>query len=130
MLFPVIVHKDPGSDYGVIVPDFPGVFSGGASLEEALENVQEAVAMRFCDGEVCRAPRASSLETVLASPDAENGAVILLEIDPAPFGGEQGQIVHLPLPRELKRRIDDLADSLGLSGADLVAKALDSYQAR
>jgi predicted RNase H-like HicB family nuclease len=43
MLYPVIIHKDQGSDYGVIVPDFPGVFSGGESLEEALKNVQEAI---------------------------------------------------------------------------------------
>ena len=36
MRYPVIVHKDEGSDYGVTVPDFPGVFSGGETLGEAL----------------------------------------------------------------------------------------------
>ena len=33
MRYPVIVHKDGGSDYGVTVPDFPGVFSGGETLD-------------------------------------------------------------------------------------------------
>jgi predicted RNase H-like HicB family nuclease len=42
MLYPVIIHKDESTDYGVIVPDFPGVFSGGNTLEEALANVQDA----------------------------------------------------------------------------------------
>ena len=36
MLYPVIVHKDPTSGYGITVPGFSGVFSGGASLDEAL----------------------------------------------------------------------------------------------
>ena len=42
-LYPVIVHKDAASAFGVIVPDLPGCFTAGASLDEALRNVQEAV---------------------------------------------------------------------------------------
>ncbi|MBN0609850.1 type II toxin-antitoxin system HicB family antitoxin, partial [Pseudomonas aeruginosa] len=30
MKFPVVLHKDPDSDYGVTVPDVPGCFSAGA----------------------------------------------------------------------------------------------------
>ncbi|MDW8232800.1 MAG: type II toxin-antitoxin system HicB family antitoxin, partial [Roseiflexaceae bacterium] len=29
MRYPVVVHKDPESDYGVTVPDLPGCFSAG-----------------------------------------------------------------------------------------------------
>lgn len=29
MRFPVVVHKDEGSSYGVTVPDLPGVFLAG-----------------------------------------------------------------------------------------------------
>jgi hypothetical protein len=43
MLYPVIIHKDEGTDYSVTVPDFPGVFSGGGTLEEALAHVQDAI---------------------------------------------------------------------------------------
>lgn len=50
MHYPVIVHKDRGSDYGISVPDFPGVFIGGETLEEALNNVQEAIEC-FYEGE-------------------------------------------------------------------------------
>ncbi len=42
-LYPVIVHKDAKSAFGVIVPDLPGCFTAGATLDEALRNVQEAV---------------------------------------------------------------------------------------
>jgi len=36
MRYPVIIHKEENTDYGIVVPDFPGVFSGGSTLEEAL----------------------------------------------------------------------------------------------
>ena len=43
MLYPVVVHKDQTSDYGVSVPDLPGCFSAGRTLDEALENIKEAI---------------------------------------------------------------------------------------
>lgn len=43
MRFPVMLHKDPESDYGVTVPDLPGCFSAGATLEEALDAAREAI---------------------------------------------------------------------------------------
>lgn len=47
MKFPVVLHKDPDSDYGVTVPDVPGCFSAGATVSEALANVEEALALHF-----------------------------------------------------------------------------------
>ena len=43
MRFPAVVHKDEGSSYGVTIPDLPGCFSGGDTLDEALTNAQEAI---------------------------------------------------------------------------------------
>mgnify|MGYP002756391490 CR=1 FL=1 len=40
---PVAIHKDPASVYGVSVPDLPGCFSAGETVEEAMENVREAI---------------------------------------------------------------------------------------
>ncbi|EEZ3329037.1 type II toxin-antitoxin system HicB family antitoxin, partial [Escherichia coli] len=42
MKFPVVLHKDPGSDYGVTLPDVPGCFSAGCTVDEALDNAKEA----------------------------------------------------------------------------------------
>ena len=44
MRYAVVAHKDPDSSYGVSVPDLPGCFSGGDTLEEAFEQVREAIA--------------------------------------------------------------------------------------
>ena len=39
----VAIHKDEKSVYGVIVPDVPGCFSWGDSIEDALRNTHEAI---------------------------------------------------------------------------------------
>jgi predicted RNase H-like HicB family nuclease len=43
MKYAVFLEKESNSDYGVTVPDLPGCFSAGTTVEEALENVQEAI---------------------------------------------------------------------------------------
>jgi predicted RNase H-like HicB family nuclease len=43
MNYPVAIHKDPGSDYGVTVPDLPGCFSAGSTIDEALLMVRQAI---------------------------------------------------------------------------------------
>ena len=43
MRYPVVIHKDPDSDYGVTVPDLPGCFSAGTTLDEVLVNAREAI---------------------------------------------------------------------------------------
>lgn len=81
MLFPVIVHKDENSEFGIIIPDFPGVYSGGESLEEALQNVQEAVMTCHCgNGSFC-CPVPSSIESVLSCEDSKDGEVIMVDLD-------------------------------------------------
>ena len=43
----VVLHKDPTSSYGVTVPDLPGCFSGGDTIEEALSSVSEAIELHM-----------------------------------------------------------------------------------
>ena len=43
MRYPVVIHKDPESCYGVTVPDLPGCFSAGDTIKEALTQVVEAI---------------------------------------------------------------------------------------
>lgn len=41
--YPVVIHKNNASDFGVTIPDLPGCFSAGFSMVEALQQVKEAV---------------------------------------------------------------------------------------
>ncbi|HEX8521241.1 MAG TPA: type II toxin-antitoxin system HicB family antitoxin [Tepidisphaeraceae bacterium] len=43
MYYPVAIHKDPDSDYGVTVPDLPGCFSAGSTVDEAMLMTREAI---------------------------------------------------------------------------------------
>jgi len=38
-----LIHKDPDGCYGVSFPDIPGVFTGGDTIEEAMEEAVEVL---------------------------------------------------------------------------------------
>ena len=41
--YPVVIHKNNASDFGVTIPDLPGCFSAGSSMVEALQQAKEAI---------------------------------------------------------------------------------------
>lgn len=43
MRYPVVIHKDRDSDYGITVPDLPGCFSAGETMDDALAQAVEAI---------------------------------------------------------------------------------------
>lgn len=43
MRYPIVIHKDADSDYGMSVSDLPGCFSAGESVEEAIACVTESI---------------------------------------------------------------------------------------
>ena len=78
-----LIHKETASDYGVSIPDFPGVVTAGKDVDEARAMAEEALAFHIegmvADGQAIPGP--SSLEDVMA--EVENrGAVVILVGDP------------------------------------------------
>ena len=47
MIYPVYVHKDPDTAYGVTIPDFLGCFSAADELEDLPRMIQEAIEVHF-----------------------------------------------------------------------------------
>lgn len=80
----VAIHKDEKSVYGVIVPDVPGCFSWGDSIEDALRNTHEAIHSHLQALLAVGAPikiRPSKIEDLTAN-DAYLGAVWkLVQVD-------------------------------------------------
>ena len=126
MLYPVIVHKDPVSDYGITVPDFPGVFSGGASLDEAIANVQDAIETYYEGEEVEALPAPTPLDAVIASEAANAGAVVLVDVN-FDFLDTRSVPVNITLPLWLRNRIDKAAKDAGLNRSRYLAKAAQAY---
>ncbi len=83
MRYPVVIHKDRKSDYGVTVPDLPGCFSAGDTMEEALTNAVEAIECHLegllLDGD--EIPQAQPVEEHLKNRDYAGGTWALVSVD-------------------------------------------------
>lgn len=113
MIYPVVIHKDEGSAYGVTIVDFPGCFTAGDTIEEALGNVQEAVEV-YMEGEDMELPDPSAFDAVAGSPEAEGGAIAMVDIDPS-FMDKRVARINVTVPRYALARIDRAAKAKGQS---------------
>lgn len=80
------LHQDPGSDFGVSFPDFPGCVTAGRTLAEAKRMAAEALALHIAgmadDGEPI--PRPSTPADLARNADRA-GAVVFLVAGPRPL---------------------------------------------
>lgn len=92
MRYPVVLHTDDGVRFGVIVPDFPGCFSSGETLDQALDCVVEAIELHLeglveAGGEV-QAPR--SIAEHRSNPDFAGGVWATVAVDVSRFDSRAG----------------------------------------
>ncbi|WP_252177915.1 type II toxin-antitoxin system HicB family antitoxin [Endozoicomonas sp. 4G] len=108
MLYPIVIHKDPDSAYGVTVPDIKGCFSAGDTFAEALECTKEAINgyLEMFTEEGKPIPNGSDIDDLVDNPDYEGGTWALVEVDITPYLGKTEKI-NVTLPSSLIRKIDD-----------------------
>lgn len=108
MKLPIAIHKDEGSTYGVTVPDVPGCFSFGESIEEAIANTEEAVLahLELLLGEGAPAKvQASPITALQQLPDHTGAVWALVDIDLSRLDPTPAR-VNISLPRHVLERID------------------------
>ena len=131
MRYPVVIHKDGASGYGVSVPDLPGCFSAGDTLEEAVESAQEAIACHLegllMDGEPL--PAMQSLETLQAGEDYQGGLWALVDVDISKLSSKTKRI-NITLPARVLAIVDEAAAREGETRSGLLARAALSYVER
>lgn len=107
MKFPVVLHKDADSEYGVTVPDVPGCFSAGSTVSQAFENVKEALSLHYegliADGEPL--PQIREIDDHLDDPQYAGGIWGVVEFDVTPYFGKSVRF-NATLPEQLLERID------------------------
>lgn len=107
MKYPIVIHHDEGSAYGVTVPDLPGCFSAGDTIEEAFDNAVEAIYFHLEgleeDGEPI--PVAESVDYHSQNADFDGGTWGLVEVDITKYLGRSEKI-NVTLPSSLVRKID------------------------
>ena len=124
MRYPIAI--EPGTDttaFGVIVPDLPGCFSAGDTLDEALAGAEEAAAA-WIDAalDAGRAiPQPSSLDQLRANRDFAGWTVGVITIDPALLD-DTIERVNITLPRRVLKRLDALARAAGESRSGYIAQ--------
>ncbi|MFZ5819663.1 MAG: type II toxin-antitoxin system HicB family antitoxin [Chloroflexota bacterium] len=128
MRYPVVIHKDPDSDYGVTVPALPGCFSAGKTLDEALQEVTEAIECHLegllMDGESIPTPH--SIEYHQNDPDYAGGVWAVVSIDLAKLSGKTTR-VNITLPERVLKLMDRYAAENGGTRSGLIAQAALEY---
>ncbi|MGA7277460.1 MAG: type II toxin-antitoxin system HicB family antitoxin [Desulfocapsaceae bacterium] len=112
MRYPFAIHKDENSCYGVTVPDIPGCFSAGDTIDEAIANAHEAIIghLEILAEQDVFAPNASDIEGLQGNPDYSGATWFIADIDVSSFlkGTTKATVT---LPKSVIRRIDELVKS-------------------
>ena len=125
MYYPIAI--EPGDDthaFGVVVPDLPGCFSAGDTLDEAMENTREAVALwveTAIDNDQA-IPKPSSVAVLLNDPEYAGWVWALIEVDPALID-DKAERVNITVPRRILSRIDRYAAGHGETRSGLLVRA-------
>lgn len=107
MKYPVCCHTDDGIEYSVTVPDVPGCYGAGDTLDDALSDIESALHAHFEllaeDQEPI--PQATSIAAHKDNADYADGIWAVVDIDPTPYMGK-AQKINVTLPGFLISRIE------------------------
>lgn len=123
MKYPIAIEPgDSNHAFGVVVPDLPGCFSGGDTLDEAIDNAREAIELWLetviDDGGQVPEPR--SIAEHQANPEFCNWIWAVVNIDLAELS-DKSERINITLPARVLRRIDAAAKSAGESRSGFIA---------
>jgi predicted RNase H-like HicB family nuclease len=132
MYYPVAI--EPGTDteaFGVVVPDLPGCFSAGDTLEEAMAMTEEAI-VAWIETAIDAGqdiPQPSSIEALRkAHKEWKAWTWAVVKVDPAALD-DTLERVNISLPRRVLRRLDALAGATGETRSGFIARmALEGHK--
>jgi len=106
--YPIAIETgDETTAFGVVVPDLPGCFSAGDTLDEAVENSKEAIALWIetvldDNGTV---PAPGKLADHAKNPELSGWTWAVVEIDGALLD-DKSERVNISMPKRILARID------------------------
>jgi predicted RNase H-like HicB family nuclease len=129
MRYPVVIHKDESSDFGVMVPDIPGCYSAGSTYDEALSCAKEAIECHLegllLDNEMI--PVSSTLDQWVNEEEFEGGVWAFVDIDLSAISGKARR-VNITIPERLLNLIDLYSKSHSIKNrSSFLADAALSY---
>ena len=128
MRYPVVIHKDENSEYGVTVPDLPGCFSAGETLDEAMNEAVEAIECHLegmlMDEEPVPIPQ--NIENYRGNPDYQDGVWAIVEVDIVKLSGKTKR-VNITLSERVLNLMDRYASEHGETRSGLITQAAIEY---
>lgn len=123
MRYPIAIEPgDATRAFGVVVPDLPGCFSAGDTLDEAVDNAKEAMELWLetviDDGGAVPEPR--SITEHQAHPEFSGWVWAVVTVDLAELS-DKAERVNVTLPARVLRRIDAAAKAAGESRSGFIA---------
>ncbi len=133
MEFPIVIHYEDGKSYGVTVPDLPGCFSAGDTLNDVFgpHGAREAILLHvegiLEDGEAI--PERKSIEDHRNSGEfaEEHEDVIwgVVDVDLADISQDRAARIQITLPSRLLAKIDRQAKLQGKSRSAFLVDAAE-----
>ncbi len=124
MRYPILIEEGKDATaFGVVVPDLPGCFSAGDTLDEAVDAAKEAAAA-WIDTALDRGmavPRPSTFEEARRLRGYKGWAVGLIDLEDSIFD-DTIERINVTLSRCVLRRLDDMARTTGQSRSGLIAR--------
>lgn len=125
MRYPIAVEA--GTDqqsFGVVVPDLPGCFAAGDTMDEALADA-EAAALAWIDAMLDRSQPIPAPSTITdlrqAHPEYADWVWAIATVDPARLD-DTVERVNITLPRRILARLDASARAVGETRSGYIAR--------
>lgn len=125
MRYPIAIEPgDVSHAFGVVVPDLPGCFSAGDTLDEAIANAPEAIALWLADaiehGQL--APAAKAIATHRKNRQFKDWVWAVVDVDLARVA-DKAERINITLPSRLLARVDARARKIGDTRSGFLARA-------
>lgn len=131
MQYPVVIQRTGDSEYRVIVPDIPGCYSTGYSMENALQSAAETIELHLDSltqqGNPIPSPR--RLEDHQANNNYRDGLWALVTVDVSKHLGKSKRI-NITMPERLLIQIDKFTAQNGGNRSGFLADAALNYISR
>jgi predicted RNase H-like HicB family nuclease len=125
MRYPIAIEVgDKHHAYGVVVPDLPGCFSAGDTLEEALSNAQDAILLHL-EGlldDQKPIPKPSELASLQRKRAFKRWTWAVVDVDLSELGDKAARI-NITLPQRILRAVDAHARRSGETRSGFLARA-------
>jgi predicted RNase H-like HicB family nuclease len=125
MRYPITIETgDKRHAHGVVVPDLPGCFSAGDTLEDAMTNAREAILLHL-EGlleDQQAFPKPSALATLQRKREFRGWTWAVVDVDLSELG-EKATRINISIPQRVLRAIDSQVRRSGETRSGFLARA-------